>query len=132
MSRLLLASVIKDKICAYLSFEDVVSLRDALGLSSLKAPILVTDSKNNQIILPGVNPTTIEVYELIKQHGCDLVFLKAAKTGENQIVQTLLTIKNINVNAVNQNGETVLMRAVRCDRNEVVQTLLTVKDININ
>jgi len=132
-SRLFLTPVFKEIICQHLSFKNAIQLRDALGLPSLKCPITVIDPKSSKkIILPGVNSTTIIINKLIKQHGLDLALILAAANGQNKVVQALLTVKDINVNAINQDGETSLILAAKNGYNEIIQTLLTAKNINVN
>ena len=130
-SRLFLSSTIKEKICSNLNFEDVVQLRDALELSSLKCPISVNDPKSSKkIILPGVNSTTIATYQLIKQYGLNKAFRKAAKNGQNSVVQTLINA-GANVNTADPSGRTVLMLASRTGQNSVVKTLIAAgADVN--
>jgi len=131
-SRLFLTPTFKEEICKNLSFEEAIHLRDALKLDSLKCPIPVIDPvSQKEIILPGVNSTTIAINELIKKYGIILAFFKAVETGQNVIVQTLLTA-GVDVNAINLSGQTALMMTVDKNQNEMVQTLLTAKNINVN
>ena len=122
--QILLTPNIKDEICQNLTFDDAIRFRDALGLPSLKCSIAVIDSQTQKkIILPGVNPVTIDTYELIKKYGLDLALIIAAQKGQDLIVQTLLKA-GANVEAVSDNGLTASMWASVNGHNSVVQTLL--------
>jgi len=132
VSRLLLIPTFKEIICSNLTFEDIIQLRDALKLNSLKCSIPFIDPKSNKkIIFSGVNSTTIATAELIKQHGLDLALVEAAKNGKNAVVQTLLTAKDIDVGAVDRYGWTALMVVAINGQNLVVQTLIAAK-ANVN
>ena len=122
--RLFLSPVVKEAICQNLNFEDIVNLRDAFKLSSLKCPVTIFDpNSSKEITLPGVNPTTITIAELVGDYGLNLALIKAAKKGWNLVVQTLINA-GTNVNEVNQYGETALILASARGRYFVVQTLI--------
>lgn len=124
VTRLFLIPPIKEAICQKLSFEDLVSLRDALGYKSLKCPIIITDpTSSEEIVLPGVNSETIEAYELIKKNGLNLALVKAAEAGLNLIVQILINA-GADVDATNSNGWTALMIAIELGRELVAKTLI--------
>jgi len=122
--RLLLTPTFKEIICSNLTFEEAIQLRDALGFESLKCPIPVIDPiDQKEIILPGVNSTTIATNELIKEHGLNLALIEAVKTGQISVVKTLITA-GVDVNATDQTGNPALMVAAINGQNLVVQTLI--------
>jgi len=134
--RLLLNPIIKERICSNLTFEEVVNFRDALGLPSLKCPLLIIDSKTQQkLILPGVNTLTISINLLIREYGLNDVFRKVAKNGQDLAVRTLISAEypdnKFNIDTLDQWGWTALMLAALKGENSVVQTLLIFR-ANIN
>jgi len=124
-SRLLLIPVVKEIICSHLTFEEAIKFRDALGLTSLKCLISVFDpGSDKEIILPGVNPATIETVDFIKNVFLDAAFVNAARKGYNSVVRTLLSSGDVDVNASGISRMKALVEAARNGHNSVVQTLL--------
>lgn len=91
--RLFLIPIVKEIICQQLSFEDLIHLRDAFELSSLKYPISMIDPMSQKrILFPGINSDIISTYRLIKQFGLNEALLTASSRGCNSVVRILISV----------------------------------------
>ena len=67
-----------------------------------------------------------------KEESGNTALITAAKNfGTTEVIKILLTMKNIDVNAQNENGTTALMNAVSVCHVEAVEILLKRKDIDL-
>lgn len=132
--RLFCNPIIKEGICRYLDFDSALSFRDALDLPSLKCSVRVINPWSNtrcsdlpEIILPGVNETTVAVNGMIQQYGISQAFMKAIEYGDDLVVTTLLNTGldiNTSIDTLVHREWTGLMAAASNGREEIVQQLL--------
>ena len=65
-------------------------------------------------------------------HKLNLLLIKAAKEGNTAIVERILAVDGVDVNAKNNEGETALICAANFGRTEIAKLLLAVPGIDVN
>ena len=88
-----------------------------------------------QIILVGIIAVSVFACNSVKRVTTAPetdALLRAARAGNADTVKTLLTSPNVDVNAVDAEGNTALIEAARFGHDDVVQALLIAKaDVNV-
>lgn len=85
MKDVLLQATVKEQICANLTFEEAVQLREVLSLTHLECQIQDKDRYGKTVTFPGVNTETIQLYKLVKQYGADLSLLLVIYNSDPEI-----------------------------------------------
>jgi len=123
-------STIKDKICPYLAFEDILCFREALKYQKFNYSIPVIDKNSRILFLNEINPKTFEAYKKIKTYGSNQAVIDATLSQNIKILKILIT-NGANIESTYYDGDTSLLIACDVGSEEVVKILLETK-ANVN
>lgn len=122
---------IQQQICQTLSFPEAVKFLSLFKVPTLVCPIPVKDPKSDQtIVLPGVNPKTVEIYRMIERLGVGETFQRLIVDKKLKLVKILIE-GGVNVDTKGDNSLTPLIQAAYSDQVMIVRELLKAgADIN--
>lgn len=121
-------SPITERICSYCTFEEAVLFLSVLRISECNCSITVQDRFDKKtIILPGINPTTIAIYRLIRRGGTQEAFQLAASRGNTEMVKILLKIDQEFYGSTPYLKESAIIWAATNGHTDIIQTLVSSK-----